>query len=279
MPDWQERVTRDSAPARRVEHQLRYALAAPLIADAVLWCDLGCGSGAAAGHALGEHTAERTLLVDLNEGALEQARRELPGVVATLQADLADEDGVARTRAELLEHAAHGVRVVTCFETLEHLQTFPPLVSLLSELAEEHGFTVFLSVPNEAFWSIENPHHPTMWGEGSFEELRSLLPAEHVIARQVALQGSGIAREGEPGRFDTLVSVDPDGVPSHQVAIFGPDRERAALGVSVVQADVEEERHWQRQRESDLVYHLSYVTELEEEIARLRGELAGGEST
>src|SRR5947209_6990423 len=174
MPDWQERITRESAPALRVEHELRYALAAPLIAEAALWCDLGCGNGVAAGRAIADNTAERTLLVDIEDGALEQARRELPGNVATLQADLSEEEAVSRVRAELLEHSGHGLRVVTCFETLEHLQTFPPLVALLSELGEQHDFTVFVSVPNDAFWSLENPHHPTMWGEGSFEELRSL---------------------------------------------------------------------------------------------------------
>ncbi len=29
MPDWQERITRDTKPAIRVEHDLRYAVAAP----------------------------------------------------------------------------------------------------------------------------------------------------------------------------------------------------------------------------------------------------------
>src|SRR5436190_3659932 len=131
MPDWQERITRESAPALRVEHELRYALAAPLIAEAALWCDLGCGSGVAAGRALADSTAERTLLVDVAARAIEQAARELPGNVSTLQADLAAEDAVSRVRAELLEHAGHGTRVVTCFETVEHLQTFPPLIALL----------------------------------------------------------------------------------------------------------------------------------------------------
>ena len=273
MPDWQERITRESAPALRVEHELRYALAAPLIADAALWCDLGCGSGVAAGKAIGDRTAERTMLVDVDAGALEQAVRELPGNVTTLQADLSDDDAVSRIRAELLEHAGHGIRVVTCFETLEHLQTFPPLVLVLTELAEQHGFTVFLSVPNDAFWSLENPHHPTMWGEGSFEELRSLLPADHLVVRQIALQGSALAAQGEPAVSELTASVDPDGVPSHHLAVFGAEQARAALDALVVQADLEEERQWQRQRESDLVYHLAYVTELEQEVAKLRDEV------
>jgi hypothetical protein len=273
MPDWQERITRESAPALRVEHELRYALAAPLIADAALWCDLGCGSGVAAGRAIGDRTAERTLLVDVNGGALEQAGRELPGNVTTLEADLSDDNAVARVRAELLEHSGHGIRVVTCFETVEHLQTFPPLISLLTELAEQHGFTVFMSVPNDAFWSLENPHHPTMWGEGSFEELRSLLPADHIVIRQVPLQGSALARDGDAALHETQVAVDPEGVASHHLAVFGPEQERVVAGARVVQADLEDKRRWERQRESDLVYHVAYVTELEGEVAKLRAEV------
>jgi hypothetical protein len=64
-------------------------------------------------------------------------------------------------------------------------------------LADHHDFTVSLSVPNDAFWSIENPFHHTMWGEGAFEELRRLLPADHVVARQFALQGSLAQGDGE----------------------------------------------------------------------------------
>jgi hypothetical protein len=273
MPDWQERITRESAPALRVEHELRYALAAPLIAEAAFWCDLGCGSGVAAGRAIRDRTAERTMLVDIDAGALEQAVRELPGSVTTLKADLSDEADVSRVRAELLEHAGHGIRVVTCFESLEHLEAFPPLVSLLTELADEQGFTVFLSVPNDAFWSLENPHHPTMWGEGSFEELRSLLPADHLVLRQVALQGSAVAPLGDPAVHELTASVDPEGVPSHHLAVFGAEQARVAPGAVVVQADLEEERQWQRQRESDLVYHLAYVTELEQEVQKLRDEV------
>src|SRR4051812_39757095 len=273
MPDWQERITRESAPALRVEHELRYALAAPLIAEAALWCDLGCGSGVAAGKAINDRTAERMMLVDIDSGALQQAVRELPDNVATLEADLSDEDAVSRVRAELLEHAGHGIRVVTCFEAIEHLQTFPPLVSLLTDLAEQHGFTVFLSVPNDAFWSLENPHHPTMWGEGSFDELRSLLPGDHLVLRQIALQGSAVAPLGEPVVHELEAPADPEGVPSHHIAVFGAEQARIAPGALVVQADLEEERQWQRQRESDLVYHLAYVTELEQEVAKLRGEV------
>src|SRR4051812_16931636 len=174
MPDWQERVTRESEPAIRVEHQLRYALAAPLIAGAELWCDMGCGSGIAAADALGrsEHPT-RTVLVDIADDALAQAARELRlENVSTVAADLSSADDLQRVRAELLEHAGEGRRVITCFETVEHLANFVPLAGLLTDLAEQHGFTVVASVPNDAFWSLENPHHQGSWGDGAFEELR-----------------------------------------------------------------------------------------------------------
>src|SRR4051812_8490169 len=93
VPDWQERITRETEPAIRVEHTLRYALAAPLVHDSNLWCDLGCGTGVGAAQALGGKLASRTLLVDVAEDALESARRELPGeTVSTMQADLSSEE-------------------------------------------------------------------------------------------------------------------------------------------------------------------------------------------
>jgi hypothetical protein len=51
MIDWQERITRETPPAVRVEHDTRYRIAAALIAESAVWCDLGCGNGVAAGAA------------------------------------------------------------------------------------------------------------------------------------------------------------------------------------------------------------------------------------
>src|SRR5438270_739156 len=48
MPEWQERITVETEPALRVEHELRYQLAGRAIAQARTWCDLGCGNGVAA---------------------------------------------------------------------------------------------------------------------------------------------------------------------------------------------------------------------------------------
>jgi SAM-dependent methyltransferase len=275
VPDWQERITRETEPAIRVEHQLRYALAAPIVHDSALWCDLGCGTGVGAARGLGGRLPARTLLVDVDDAALEQARRELPGEnVSTMQADLSSADGVAAVTAALTEQAGDGATVITCFECVEHLESFVPLVSALVQLAERHGFTVLLSVPNDAFWSIENPHHRTSWGEGAFEELRTLLPDEHVMLRQVVLQGSAVVRvDGEPELRPVDVELEAGGVPSHLLVAFGPDRERVALGAAVAQVDMEEQRRWERQREADLSMLKDYGTEIQamsKELAEYR---------
>ncbi len=61
MPDWQERITRHTHPEVRVEHDLRYRLAEPLILGARTWADLGCGNGVAAGDVVGGAFARRGL--------------------------------------------------------------------------------------------------------------------------------------------------------------------------------------------------------------------------
>ena len=69
-PDWEERITRATNPAIRIEHETRYRMAVPVIRDAPVWCDLGCGNGIAAAAALGEPFGGRAVLVDVAEDAL-----------------------------------------------------------------------------------------------------------------------------------------------------------------------------------------------------------------
>jgi hypothetical protein len=263
MPDWQERITRETAPAIRVEHELRYAAAAPLVHASAAWADLGCGTGLAAAAGLGTPYGGTALLVDVDEGAVEQARTTVPAETAVpLVADLTDPAALAQVRAQLLAATPDARRCVTCFETLEHLSSFVPLVELLVELAEQGDASVVASVPNDAFWAIENPHHATTWGEGAVEELRSLLPADHVLAQQVALQGSALARAGD--ELEEVASVRiAGGVPTHFVLAFGPDAALLATAPRVVQADLAEQRRWERQRESDLAYAEARIGELE----------------
>ena len=119
MADWQERITRDTKPSIRVEHDLRYAAAAPFVAGAPTWCDLGCGTGVAAADALGDTQLARVVLVDADADALDQAGRDLQARdVVRVQADLATDEGVAAVRAALGDGEPGAI---TCFEVIEHL--------------------------------------------------------------------------------------------------------------------------------------------------------------
>jgi SAM-dependent methyltransferase len=272
--DWEERITRDTSPAIRIEHRVRYAIAAPIVAAAPVWADLGCGNGIAAREALGDRLPEDVLLVDNSEEALAQAPRELDTkALTTLQADLTSSEDLDRIRQQLV---AEGVRggCVTAFEVVEHLTSFVPLIELLVDLDERHGFTSVLSVPNDAFWSVENPFHVTTWGEGAFEELRRVLPAEHVVAHQHALQGSvGVIENGD--REPETVAVEPAAVPvpTHFLVAFGPAAARLRGAAAVAGADLVEQRRWERQRDSNYAHlqarERTHYEELKKRIAEM----------
>ena len=264
MIDWQERITRETGAAIRVEHRVRYAVAAPLIARAPLWADLGCGNGIAAAEALDGRLPGRIVLVDASEDALGQATREFEAEVSALQADLAAGADLERLREVLTSGDAEG-GCLTAFEVVEHLADFVPMIELLVELAAEHAFTAVLSVPNDAFWAIENPYHLTRWGEGAFAELRSLLPEGHVVVRQHALQGSVAVIEGSEQERRT-VSIEPAPAPvaTHFLVAFGPAAEQLGGAADVAGADLLEQRRWERQRESDLAYLQALRGEMED---------------
>ena len=279
MSDWQERITRETAPAIRAEHELRYRLAEPLVAGSSGWADLGCGTGLAAALALGGVRPERALLVDADAQAVAAAAAEL-GAPEPLQkaGDLTDPAMLEEIDATLREFGE--LCVVTCFEVVEHLATFVPLIEWSRSLAREGVATFVISVPNDAFWSMQNPHHATSWGEGAFEELRRLLPEEQTLLRQVALSGSAaLAWEAPSSDYEVAVAVGGEGaVPTHFVAAYGPRHEELRRGALVTQADMLEQRRWERQRESDLAVMQAlsgereqwraYIHELERELGR-----------
>jgi hypothetical protein len=112
-----------------------------------------------------------------------------------------------------------------------------------------------LSVPNDAFWAIEDPQHQTMWSEEAFEELRRLLPAGAVVLRQVALAGSVVVpldpHGGSRAELDTHVTVDAGAaVPTHMLAAFGPRAGRLATTAGVGPVDLDGQRRWERERET-----------------------------
>jgi hypothetical protein len=257
MPQWERRLMQQSSPAWRLEHELRYALVAPLVREIELWVDLGCGTAVAAANALGSQRRARTLLVDVDEEVLEEARRALPDA-QTLCTDLGHAEGAAAVREAVGEDEA----VVTCFETLAHLENFVPCVELLLSLGERS--TVVISVPNDAFWSIDNPFHRTMWGEGAFEELRTLVPEERVVLEQVPLAASAIVRAGGAELPLEPAQVADKRVPSHFLVAFGPRAEALAPLAATRTIDADEERRLERQRDSELALLAARVADLEQ---------------
>ncbi len=266
MSDWQERITQETPPAIRAEHELRYRTAAPLIATAGCWADLGCGNGIAPAAAIGT-IPPRVVLTDLDERALAAAAAELGVAGATLlTGDLTDTEDLERIGRALLD--GPGERVVTCFEVVEHLTSFLPLVEWATSMASEHDCTFLLSVPNDAFWSIENPHHLTCWSEGAFEELRGLLPSERTTLRQVALSGSGLLGwDAAPESHSIELALGGEStVASHFLVSFGRRHAEVGHGAMAVQTDMLEQRRWERTRESNLAFAQRRVLEQQQEL-------------
>jgi hypothetical protein len=253
MSDWQERITRETAPAIRGEHELRYRMVAPLVASSTVWADLGCGTAVAARSALGIELPKQVVLVDVERDVVDGAAREL-GVADTrkIAGDLTDPYTLARIGEALLD--SEGERVVSCFEVVEHLSTFVPLLEWAVALARDHRATFAISVPNDAFWSIANPYHLTTWGEGAFEELRTLLPHEHTLYRQVALTGSALVDwDTTEATHELAARVGGKGATAtHFIAAFGPRHGGLWRGALAGETDMLEQRRWERQRESNV---------------------------
>jgi SAM-dependent methyltransferase len=269
MPTWEARVSRGTAPADRVDAELRYALAAPLLRDAALWVDLGCGTGVPAGAALsGAPVAARAILVDAAPEALDEARRETGAqVVAAVHADLATPEGAAAVREAIAEAGIEGPRVVTCFDVLHQLADFTVLVDLLLALGEDA--TVLLSVPDDAAGALDDPHRASAWSAGAAEELRRLLPAGAIALRQVPVRASAIVPAGAEASVPLgPIAVSADHVPSHHLLAFGPGAERLAPVALARPADLDAERADARRRESDLAY-------LEARLAQVEAPAAG----
>lgn len=265
MVDFQERITHETEPAIRVEHEVRYAAVAPLVAGAPAWVDLGCGTGLAARAALARGRPDKVTIVDIDEAAVEEAARALGEGVETLVADLSQADDLEAARAAIADGA-----IVTCFETVEHLPMFVGLVELLVALAAERGITAVLSVPNDAFTGVENPHHLTTWGDGAVEELRGLLPDGHVVTHQLALAGSAIAigDEAQSHAIEVIAS-GAQAPPTHFIIAFGARTVELEAAAAAAQVDAAAQRAWERQRAADLAFFRMRTAERDE----LRAEL------
>ena len=175
MPDWQERITRQTDPAARVEHALRYAALEPLLARdrRVVRPRRRQRS---AGRAATASSKAVSILVGADRDAVAQAHHLAEATeIVDVVADLAKREEIQRV-SDALRDAPQGHRLVTCFGVIERLATFSPLLDALIAGAGE-GVTVVLSVPNDAFAPDPETDRKSVWGPGAFEELRRLLPA------------------------------------------------------------------------------------------------------
>lgn len=289
---FEERIAPTSAPELVAEHEARYRFARPAIRGAGTWCDLSCGTAAGSSRAMEGELPPRVVLTDIDPDALAGAVERLErsrdgagdgaGVGSGIESEVVDLtsplalDGLCRRLEE-----GPGPLVVTCFEVIEHLPTFVPLVTTLLELGR-HGATVVVSAPNDAFSGVTNPFHVTSWGSSSVAELRQMLPADHVVAHQVSLEGTAVAVPGQPLAAPLLA---PDGQfdvpPLAYLLAWGPAA--AALGPCSVTSvsDTLAHRVWESQRDVDNRYFraaagdaerlLQRVAELEAELARRDG--------
>ncbi len=256
MTNWEERINRGGDPSIVIEHVVRYRFAAPLLAGADLWVDAACGTGHAPSLLLGDldPPPRRVLLADVDASAVATAAGALRELEPeTLVADLSTDEGLAALDAAIGPTDGQTV-TITSMETVEHLARPMPFVRWLTDQAAQRSADVVLSVPNDAFWAMENPFHQTMWGEGAFEELRRLLP-DHLASAQFPISGSCITTG--PGGGDTVdIRADPASarVPSHFLAAFGPRRDRLRPAAGATLTDLPARRKWEQQREADLAF-------------------------
>lgn len=273
MTQWEERISGSSDVLLLGEHQVRYGWAHDVIAAAGSWCDLGCGTAAASSRAVGDVLPEHVVLIDVEPEALEEARRAFaPAPVQTAPVDLTSPAELAALSEQL--DALPGPLAITCYEVIEHLSDFGPLVEWLTARSED-GATVAISVPNDVFTSVKNPFHVTMWGSSTVEELRGLLPADHVVAVQAALSGS-VVTDGSAVRIDGVVDDVSTVVPLQYMMGFGPAVDRLRANAVVLSTDVAAHRVWERQREVDNAYYRSVaarVPELEARIVELEAQI------
>jgi hypothetical protein len=124
-------------------------------------------------------------------------------------------------------------------------------------------------VPNDAFWSIANPYHLTAWSEGAFEELCGLLPPERTLLRQVALTGSALVDwQSTPEQLELRTAVGGEGtIATHFIAAYGPRHELVRHAALAAQADLLDQRRWERQRESNIAFAEAMASEQREALA------------
>ena len=180
----------------------------------------------------------------------ELRQRAIEGIAAACRdrVDLIAED--VREPATLRDRIPEGA-LVTCFDVLDRVAAFAPLVEALLEAARERGATVVLALPNDALGDATPT--PTTWTEGALAELRGLLPEGHVAAGLYDLRGAAVVREGGSAPAEAPVEAAAE-VPVGWLVAFGAHADALGEAAAVAPVDTLEQRRWERAREADLAF-------------------------
>ena len=166
-----------------------------------------------------------------------------------LLADSADGDALVKALREQTEEGA----VVVCAGVIERLASFAGVVHALVALAAERQATIVLALPNDAAADAPAGGRRSVWSEGAVEELRGLLPSDHVFLHLLALRGAALAPAGEAAEVDLSVDADARATaPAGFVLAFGPRAQHMRTGATVATADVSVERAHERARTAEL---------------------------
>jgi len=264
------------------EHVARYRFAIRLIRDLGLrgsFVDAGCGAGYGSAQLATEDGAE-VLGIDTAEEAVTHAREHY-GSVPNLRFE--------RESCTAIPVADKSVRLLTCFEVIEHLADWRALLREAARVLEPGGLFL-VSTPNQLYYAESrkiagpNPFHVH---EFTYEEFRTDLAAFFPYVR-LLLQNhvEGIALSGADGSGATFeVSerpADPDNanfflaicgkgtLPKISNFVYLPDtgnvlqtRERH---IELLNAEIRQKEEWIAKEQGERDRMLEKVREMEAEL-------------
>lgn len=168
----------DSGKLIDAEHRARYHWAAQVAAGKRV-LDAGCGLGYGI-EILSSAGATEAVGVDLNAGAVEEARRRIGGAGEVRLGDVRS-----------LEFEDGSFDLVVCFETIEHIEDAPAALAEFRRVLGPGG-VLLLSSPNPDAYPAGNEHHVREYRSGELVDLVCEHFGNVEYHRQAALLASGI---------------------------------------------------------------------------------------
>jgi 2-polyprenyl-3-methyl-5-hydroxy-6-metoxy-1,4-benzoquinol methylase len=204
--DLRERLTDDDLARPdylSASHIHRYVLAAELCRGLRV-LDLGCGTGYGCEILAGSAAAVHG--VDIDEGAIELARRERKAGALEFSVS----DAVACLRVI----AGEDVDAVVMYEALEHVPDPEAVLDEFERLAAA-GVRLIVSVPNSRAFRERNPFHVTDFGYAEARRALRRFGHDATMLYQVLAEGSLILGDGARpddfrGRVGALEQAEPE---------------------------------------------------------------------